>query len=134
MKNGSRACQPTASTTRLSVGRINAALPADLQVLASGAAPDGFDARRDAIGRVYRYRAVIARAAHPLERGRALRWPYPIERDALETCAAMLPGVHDFTAFTPTKTYHQRFQREVFGAEWVAEGGDDTVSLGPYPV
>jgi tRNA pseudouridine38-40 synthase len=29
-----------------------------------------------------------------------------------------LVGEHDFTAFTPTDTYHQRFSREVFSAFW----------------
>ena len=30
----------------------------------------------------------------------------------------MLPGRHDFTAFTPTETEHTRFEREVLRAEW----------------
>jgi tRNA pseudouridine38-40 synthase len=27
-------------------------------------------------------------------------------------------GTHDFTAFTPTETYHERFSRDVFAAWW----------------
>ena len=34
----------------------------------------------------------------------------------------MLPGEHDFTAFTPTDTYHTRFERIVHTAEWRADG------------
>jgi tRNA pseudouridine38-40 synthase len=98
--------------------RVNAVLPADVRVLESVAAPEGFDARRDATGRVYRYRVLPGRVERPLERGRALHWRYPVERGLLDECAALLPGRHDFTAFTPTDGYHRRFERDVASAEW----------------
>jgi tRNA pseudouridine38-40 synthase len=101
--------------------RVNAVLPSDVRVLESEAAADGFDARRDATGRVYRYRVSPGRVERPLERGRALHWRYPVDRDLLEACAALLPGRHDFTAFTPTDGYHRRFERDVVRAEWVDE-------------
>jgi tRNA pseudouridine38-40 synthase len=103
--------------------RINALLPSDVRVLESEAAPDGFDARRDAVGRVYRYRVRPGRVERPLERGRALHWRYPLDRAVLDACAELLPGRHDFTAFTPTDGYHQRFVRDVARAEWVEEPG-----------
>jgi tRNA pseudouridine38-40 synthase len=58
-----------------------------------------------------------------LERGRALHWRYPLERQVLDACAAQIPGRHDFTAFTPTDGYHRRFERDVARAEWVEEEG-----------
>ena len=82
---------------------------------------DGFDARRDARSRVYRYRVLSAPTPSPFERGRALFWPHRLDRDALDACAAALPGAHDFTAFTPTETAHRRFEREVLRAEWIEE-------------
>jgi tRNA pseudouridine38-40 synthase len=103
---------------------LNALLPDDVAVLASEEAPDGFDARRDARSRTYRYRIHTRSAPSPFERGRALWWPRPIERDALDACAAALPGTHDFTAFTPTDTDHVRFERDVLRAEWVEEPGE----------
>ena len=103
---------------------LNALLPGDVSVLASEPAPDGFDARRDARSRTYRYRVHMRSAPSPFERGRALWWPRPLDRDALRACAAALVGTHDFTAFTPTETDHVRFQREVLRAEWVEEPGD----------
>ena len=103
---------------------LNALLPGDVSVLASEPAPDGFDARRDARSRTYRYRVHTRSAPSPFERGRALWWPRPLDRDALRACAAALVGTHDFTAFTPTETDHVRFQREVLRAEWVEEPGD----------
>jgi tRNA pseudouridine38-40 synthase len=103
---------------------LNALLPPDVAVLASEAAPDGFDARRHARSRTYRYRVHTRSAPSPFERNRALSWPRPIDREALDACAAALTGTHDFTAFTPTETDHVRFERDVFRAEWVDEPGD----------
>jgi len=100
---------------------LNALLPPDLAVLASEPAPDGFDARRDARSRTYRYRLHTRSAPSPFEQRRALWWPRPLDREALDACAAALVGSHDFTAFTPTETDHVRFQRDVFRAEWVQE-------------
>ena len=37
-------------------------------------------------------------------------------------CAPALVGTHDFTAFTPTETYHTRFERDVLSAEWREDG------------
>lgn len=102
-------------------GRLNAVLPPDVRVLASEVAPDGFDARRDALARLYRYRVLPGRVERVFERGRALLWRYALEREALDACAALLVGTHDFTAFTPAQTYHRRFARHVTRAEWVDE-------------
>ena len=103
---------------------LNALLPADVAVLASEAAPDGFDARRDARSRTYRFRLYTRAAPSPFEQRRALWWPRPLDREALDRCAAALGGRHDFTAFTPSETDHVRFERDVFRAEWVDEPGD----------
>ena len=102
---------------------LNALLPHDVSVLASEPAGDGFDARRDARSRTYRYRVHTRSAASPFERDRALWWPRPLDRDELDACAAALIGTHDFTAFTPAETDHVRFERDVFRAEWVEEPG-----------
>ncbi len=98
--------------------RLNTLLPADVAVLASEPAPKGFDARRDARSRTYCYRVVARRARGVFTRGQALWWPHPLDRAALAECARLLPGRHDFTAFTPTETEHTRFEREVLSAEW----------------
>jgi len=101
---------------------LNALLPADVSVLASSEAREGFDARRDARTRSYRYRVVHTRIRAPFEAGRALWWPHSLDRDLLHACADLLPGTHDFTAFTPTDTYHTRFDRDIVSARWVEDG------------
>jgi tRNA pseudouridine38-40 synthase len=101
---------------------VNALTPPDVVVRASAAAPEGFDARRDARSRTYCYRILARRTPSPFERGRALWWPRRIDLDALQGCAQALLGTHDFRAFTPTQTEHVRFERDVFEAEWRVAG------------
>jgi tRNA pseudouridine38-40 synthase len=103
------------------VEALNSMLPPDVRVLASDEAPSGFDARRDALSRTYRYRLLIRPVASPFERRYAMHVPRPIDFDVLDACANALYGTHDFTAFTPTETDHVRFSRDVFRAEWVRE-------------
>jgi tRNA pseudouridine38-40 synthase len=100
---------------------LNALLPDDVSVLSCVEAPDGFDARRDATSRAYCYRVLVRPARASLLRGRVLHWPGALTVDALHECAAALVGVHDFTAFTPTETYHVRFSRQVYAASWRVE-------------
>ena len=100
---------------------LNGVLPDDVSVLASEPAPEGFDARRDARSRTYRYRVLARTVPSPFERGRALWWPRPLDRAALDACASVIAGRHDFTAFTPTETEHVRFERDVLRAEWADE-------------
>ncbi len=104
--------------------RLNGLIPDDVAVTAAGPAPDGFDARGDAVSRSYCYRLLARSAPSPFERAHALWWPHRVDREALDACAAALPGRHDFTAFTPTQTDHVRFQRDVLAAAWESRTGD----------
>jgi len=101
---------------------VNALLPPEISVLAAERAPDGFSARHDARSRAYRYRILARSAPSPFERGRALWHPYPLDEAVLHACAALLPGTHDFTAFTPTDGYHRRFERDILRAGWERHG------------
>jgi tRNA pseudouridine38-40 synthase len=104
-------------------GGLNALLPDDVAVLASEAAPDGFDARRQASSRAYCYRVLARPARSALRRERELHWPRRIDPAALDRCAAAIPGERDFTAFTPAQTQHVRFRREVLSARWIHPPG-----------
>jgi len=107
---------------------LNALSGPDLAVYAVEPAPDGFSARHSARSRRYRYRLETASVPSPFERRRALHWPYGFDRDRAERCAAILHGIHDFTAFTPTDGRHRHFRREVLDAVWV-EQGDSILTL-----
>jgi len=102
--------------------RLNGVGSDDIAVTAATAVEDGFDARGSARSRSYRYRLLTRSAPSPFEQGRALWWPHRLDLEALEACAAALPGNHDFTAFTPTQTDHVRFDREIHHASWESEG------------
>ncbi len=102
--------------------RLNGIGPEDVAVTAARVVADGFDARRDARSRSYRYRLLARPAPSPFELSRALWWPHRVDREALDACAAALVGSHDFTAFTPTQTDHVRFERDIHAASWTEEG------------
>lgn len=107
--------------------RLNGVGPDDIAVTAAIVVAEGFDARRDARSRTYRYRVLTRPSPSPFEQGRALWWPHRVDRAALEACAAALLGRHDFTAFTPTQTDHVRFDRDVLAASWTF--ADDLASF-----
>jgi tRNA pseudouridine38-40 synthase len=101
---------------------VNGVLPPEVTVKAAEEAPDGFSARFDARSRSYLYRILARQAPSPFEQGKALWYPHRLDEESLRACAAALTGLHDFTAFTPSDTYHQRFERTVLAAEWRRDG------------
>jgi tRNA pseudouridine38-40 synthase len=107
--------------------RANGLGPRDIALTAATPVEDGFDARRDAFSRTYRYRLHTRRASSPFEQCRALWWPHRVDREALVACAEALPGTHDFTAFTPTQTDHVHFNRKILAAQWNQD--DDILSF-----
>jgi tRNA pseudouridine38-40 synthase len=78
---------------------LNATLPADLAVRSVAIRQDGFDARRDAVERTYRYLVVCRDGRSPVMRRNAWTVRGPLEIDAMRTAAAHLVGKHDFAAF-----------------------------------
>jgi tRNA pseudouridine38-40 synthase len=78
---------------------LNAALPADLAVRSVAVVPEGFNARRDAVERTYRYLIVCGDGRSPLTRRTAWTVRGPLDIDAMRAAAARLVGTHDFAAF-----------------------------------
>jgi tRNA pseudouridine38-40 synthase len=109
--------------------RLNGLGPRDIAVTAARSTEDGFDARRDAVSRTYRYRILARRSSSPFEENRALWWPHKIDYEALDACAAALIGKHDFTAFTPTQTDHVYFTRRILNAAWSRDGDITTFHI-----
>jgi tRNA pseudouridine38-40 synthase len=101
---------------------VNAVLPPEIKVIEASEEPDGFSARHDAVARTYLYRVLNRPHPSPFEQGRVLWWPHHVDLDALQACAKALRGRHDFTAFTPTATYHTHFTRDVYRAGWERSG------------
>jgi tRNA pseudouridine38-40 synthase len=101
---------------------LNTALPPDVCVLAAEEAPEGFHARFSALSRSYRYVVLNRPARSALEARRSLWWPRIVDLDLLAASAALLPGEHDFRAFTPAETKHHVFVRVIHHAAWERRG------------
>jgi tRNA pseudouridine38-40 synthase len=82
------------------VGRLARMLPPDVRVRAVTPAPAGFDARFSALRRHYVYRVSTAPwGPEPLRARDTLRWPRPLDVDAMNTAGQGLLGEHDFAAY-----------------------------------
>jgi tRNA pseudouridine38-40 synthase len=103
--------------------KATAVLPKDLALRRCVEAEEGFDARRDAESRSYEYRIVNDPVRSPLKRRRAIYVARELDFGLLQHAAKLVLGTHDFRAFTPTRTYHVRFERIVTESVW-EESGD----------
>lgn len=101
---------------------LNALLPDDVAVVEAAEAPPDFHARFSAQARSYRYRILRRATPSPFERRRSWWVPRPLKLERLRASAALLPGEHDFRAFTPTETQHEVFARAVESAAWHERG------------
>ncbi len=108
---------------------LNRLLPEDVAVLEGAEAPEGFDARRDAVAKHYRYRILNRTTRHPLLRRTHWLIYRPLAIERMREAAALLVGRHDFAAFRASdcqaKTTTRRLDRlslEPGGAdEWIFE-------------
>jgi tRNA pseudouridine38-40 synthase len=101
---------------------LNTRLPDEISVIAAEPAPPDFHARHSARSRSYRYRIFNRRTPSPFETRRSWWVLRPLDEERLAAAAALLPGEHDFRAFTPTETQHEVFVRVVERAEWHRAG------------
>ncbi|MBI5378910.1 MAG: tRNA pseudouridine(38-40) synthase TruA [Nitrospirae bacterium] len=79
-------------------GALNALLPPDIVVREVREAPEGFDARRWATGKLYRYDILARTIPSPFLRKRAWWVPWHLQVEAMREAAALLLGTHDFSA------------------------------------
>ncbi|MBP7707273.1 MAG: tRNA pseudouridine(38-40) synthase TruA [Candidatus Aminicenantes bacterium] len=82
---------------------LNAVLPEDVRVFRLEEAPAGFDARRSARSKLYRYRIAVTPQPDPLERRCVLHWPYPLNVAAMRRAAKLFVRTADFTAFSSNR-------------------------------
>ena len=102
--------------------KTTAVLPEDLALRRCVAAHEGFDARKDARSRSYEYRIVNDPVRSPLKRRRAIYVARDLDFELLQDAARLVRGTHDFRAFTPSRTYHVRFERIVTESAWERSG------------
>jgi len=81
------------------VKAVNAMLGPAVVLRGAEVAPDGFDARRSALARRYRYLVLCAGLPHPLLARQAWLVRHPLDLRAMAAAADALLGQHDFRAF-----------------------------------
>ena len=87
-------------TTETFIKALNWYLPQDIKVRGACYTPLGFNSRKDAISRVYRYTLLNARWPSALMRDFSHWISTPLDVARMREAAASLPGSHDFSAFT----------------------------------
>jgi tRNA pseudouridine38-40 synthase len=101
---------------------LNAHLPADVAVREARAVPVGFDPRRWARSRWYRYTVWNDRVRAPLLRRSAWHVASPLSVDAMQAAAGALVGTHDFQSCTAPLEPGKTSVRTVSRAGWTREG------------
>lgn len=98
---------------------LNAVLPSDVAVREVREVRQGVDARRAATARRYRYDVGADEEARSPFRGRT-EWAVgrPLDREAMERAAGLLPGEHDFRAFAVVGEPKPHYRCRVLEAGW----------------
>ena len=110
---------PAPWTARELARSLNALLPRAIWVKEARAVHDGFNPRFDAVARSYEYRVgTAAGAASPFHR----RWCWPLCRsldpNAIARAAQLLPGEHEFRAFSKAGQPQRGYTCRVSSARW----------------
>ncbi len=105
----------------------NRYLPVDVRLLAADRMPDGFDARRSALGKSYAFHLYRGRVVPALDADRKVGVPREIDVEAIRRALTALPGRHDFTAFAAAGGSHRQPFRRIFAATAEREGRDLTL-------
>ena len=106
----------------------NHRLPADVRVLAARRMPDGFDARKHARAKEYRYRLRRDEVLSPLDAPFAVQVHPQVDVGALARATARLVSRHDFSAFALAGGAHAQPVRRILTAGW-EEAGPELVFL-----
>ena len=101
--------------------RLNRMLPDDIAVKKIVQTAKGFDPRRNASGRTYRY--YIAESPQALSRHTRCRSYGSLNIYILNKAAALFLGEHDFTAFCKRKSLKQDNHCKVYVSRWFRYGG-----------
>jgi tRNA pseudouridine38-40 synthase len=104
------------------VEAMNHYLPKDISIRAAYEVDGGFDVRRHALCREYRYHILNRRTPSPLWRHFSESVPQPLDVEAMNAACAVLVGERDFAPFAPA-TYTRSTRRQAFSAE-VGRRGD----------
>ena len=101
---------------------LNSVLPADIRVLSSCEAEEGFHARFCAKKKTYSYKMYIAETVRPLWDRYACLLAYPVDVAAMSSAAKLFVGEHDFRSFMASGSSVQDTVRTVYSASVTTDG------------
>jgi len=105
--------------------RLLRLLAPEVVVRSATVAPDGWDARRTALSRTYRYTVLTTAAPDPFRTGFVWWHPGPLDRRAMDLASDALIGEHDFATFC-RRQGDATLMRRVLAAAWT-EPDDGTL-------
>lgn len=102
------------------VAKLNSYLPPDIAIKSVTPVRSDAHARYSTLSRTYEYR--ISLEKNPFLHNRALRWHKSLDMQTMNRAAALIVGIHDFTAFSKVKTDVNHFICEIKSAQWKLSG------------
>jgi tRNA pseudouridine38-40 synthase len=101
---------------------LNALLPPTIRIVAVEETGPDFSARWSAKGKEYRYRLYRGKVVPPLLWRYVLRYPFPLDEQAMKEAAAKFVGLHDFSSFAASTgseddDKERNMEREIYSAE-----------------
>ena len=101
---------------------FNSFLPHDIVIKEVSVVPMGFDARRSAGKKTYRYTILNRSYPSALLYRRCLFVPFPLDISAMRRAKNYLIGKHDFTSFRASNCGSKSPVREIFKIELIKKG------------
>lgn len=108
---------------------LNAHLPPSVSVLASAAAPSGFDANRSAKKKTYVYSMYLSPRRNPLKDRYSLHIKGEIDVSAMQRAGDMFVGEHDFKAYCASRSQVKTTVRTVYFVRVSRDGEDVCVRV-----
>jgi tRNA pseudouridine38-40 synthase len=106
---------------------LNALLPGDVRVSSVRTAPPGFDARKSARSKIYRYRIFNGARVSPFLFRYVLHWPGRLDFEKMAEAARLFKRKADFTAFSSNRLLHP--MRWVMRSELRKKGQEITYTI-----
>jgi tRNA pseudouridine38-40 synthase len=103
---------------------LNYWLPDDISVIDGRDVGEDFHARFGATSKLYRYRILRSRPPRPLRERFAFRVWRDLDVPAMQECAALLAGAHDFTSFASEHSEVENHERTVLRSELIEDGDE----------
>jgi tRNA pseudouridine38-40 synthase len=103
------------------VRALNRILPAAIRVLTANRAANDFHARHSAQAKTYEYKIFRGKICPPWQARYSYAWHKRLDVDAMQRCARMILGEHDFTSFAASDSDACSNVRCLYASEWTEE-------------